>query len=94
MIYVNHLSNYSSKYSIEGNLLLLTSNTKEILDLKPDILITIGGQSGDYPFYLTFSKNNLLGIEHWRICEDGMIVDTYDKLTRVYQGSIFNFLIV
>lgn len=91
VIYVNHLSNYSSKYSIEGNLLLLTSNTKEILDLKPDILITIGGQSGDYPFYLTFSKNNLLGIEHWRICEDGMIVDTYDKLTRVYQGSIFNF---
>ena len=91
VIYVNHLSNYYSKYTIEGNLLLLTSNKEEILMLQPDILISIGGQSGDYPFYLAFSNNNLVSMEHWRVCQDGSVVDTYDKLTRVYQGTIVDF---
>lgn len=91
VIYVNHLSNYSSHYTVEGNLLLLTSNSDEIESIKPDVLITIGGQSGDYPFYLAFSRNTLHDIEHWRICEDGAVVDTYDKLTRIYQGSLVKF---
>lgn len=91
VIYVNHLSNFSNAYSVEGNLLLLTLNPDEIEIIKPDIIISIGGQTGDYPFYLAFSKNSLIGIEHWRICEDGKIVDTYDKLTRVYQGNITDF---
>ena len=91
MVYVNHLSNFSNDYSVEGNLLLLTSNTEEIEKIKPDIMISIGGQTGDYPFYLAFSKNSLTGIEHWRLCEDGNIVDTYDKLARVYQGNITDF---
>lgn len=91
VVYVNHLSNFSNEYSVEGNLLLLTSNTEEIEKIKPDIMISIGGQTGDYPFYLAFSKNSILGIEHWRLCEDGNVVDTYDKLTRVYQGNIVDF---
>lgn len=91
VVYVNHLSNFSNDYSVEGNLFLLTSNTEEIETIKPDILISIGGQTGDYPFYLAFSKNSLTGIDHWRLCEDGNIVDTYDKLVRVYQGKITDF---
>lgn len=91
VIYANHLSNFSSKYTVAGNLMLLTSNLKEITDIKPDVLISIGGQSGDYPFFLAFSRNDLNGIEHWRICDDGAVVDTYDKLTRIYQGSSVEF---
>lgn len=91
VIYVNHLSNFSSEYSIEGNLFLLTSNYEEINNIKPDILITIGGQTGDYPFYLAFSDNSLHNMEHWRICEDGAVADTYDKLTRIYQGTLIDF---
>lgn len=90
-IYVNHLSNFSNEYTIEANLLLLTSNDEEINEIKPDIMITIGGQTGDYPFFLAFSKNNIDNIEHWRICRDGCVVDTYDKLTRIYQGEISEF---
>ena len=71
--------------------MLLTSNLKEITDIKPDVLISIGRQSGDYPFFLAFSRNDLNGIEHWRICDDGAVVDTYDKLTRIYQGSSVEF---
>src|SRR5699024_1490337 len=91
VVYVNHLSNFSNDYSVEGNLLLLTSNTEEIEVIKPDVIISIGGQTGDYPFYLAFSKNSLTGVEHWRLSEDGKVVDTYDKLTRVYQGNLTDF---
>lgn len=91
VVYVNHLSNFSNDYSVEGNLFLLTSNTEEIEIIKPDILISIGGQTGDYPFYLALSKNVITGIEHWRLCDDGNVVDTYDKLTRVYQGNVTDF---
>lgn len=91
VVYVNHLSNFKNNYSVEGNLFLLTSNFAGVKEVSPDIIISIGGQTGDYPFYLAFSRNNLEGIEHWRICDDGKVVDTYDKLTRVYQGSIVEF---
>lgn len=91
VIYVNHLSNFQNSYSVNGNFLLLVSNCKEISEIKPDILITIGGQTGDYPFYLAFSNNMLDEIEHWRVCIEGDVVDTYDKLTRIYQGTIVDF---
>ncbi len=91
VIYKNHLSNFSNDYTIEGNLMLLTSTVEEINEISPDIIISIGGQTGDYPFYLSFSKNNLNNIEHWRICKDGNVIDTYDKLTRVYQGKFEDF---
>lgn len=91
VIYVNHLSNFQNDYSINGNFFLLVSNCKEINEIKPDILITIGGQSGDYPFYTAFSNNLLDEMEHWRVCVEGDVVDTYDKLTRIYQGTIIDF---
>lgn len=43
VVYVNHLSNYHGKYSIQGNLLVACGGMKK---LHPDILITIGGQTG------------------------------------------------
>lgn len=91
VVYVNHLSNFINEYSIEGNFLLLVSEIKELDSIKPDIIVSIGGQPGDYPFYLTFSQNTLSNVEHWRICDDGKVVDTYDKLTRIYQGNVLEF---
>lgn len=90
-VYTNHLSNYNGKYSVNGNLFLLTARAEEIEEIKPDIIISIGGQTGDYPFYLSFANNALTGVEHWRITECGDVVDTYDKLTRIYQGKIEDF---
>ena len=91
VVYTNHLSNFNNKFSVDANLLLSTSTIDELNVIKPDIIISLGGQSGDYPFYLAFSKNILTGLEHWRVCQDGEIVDTYDKLTRVYQGDLIGF---
>lgn len=91
MIYVNHLSNLHTKYTIEGNLFLSTNPyEEEIRDFIPDILISIGGQTGDYPFYRIFSKTEY-NFEHWSINESGNVIDTYDKLTRIYQMDLKEF---
>lgn len=85
VIYVNHLSNMYNDYTIHGNL-LLTCISQSVFDESfcPDILITIGGQTGDYPLYhkLADSKNKY---EHWRISEKGDVIDTYDHLTKVFE---------
>ena len=91
VIYTNHLSNLKNKYTVNGNLLLSVINDADFEEIKPDILITIGGQTGDYPFYLRFSKTRYVNMEHWRISSDGGIVDTYDKLTCVFQGRESDF---
>lgn len=91
VIYVNHLSNFNNDYSVEGNLFLLTASSDDLSSIKPDVIISIGGQTGDYPFFTTFSNNSIVSIQHWRICEDGKLVDTYDKLTRIYQGDSIEF---
>lgn len=91
IVYTNHLSNFHNDYTVEANLLLLTSTVEEIEKIRPDIIISVGGQTGDYPFYLIFSSTELSMIEHWRICDDGRVIDTYDKLTRIYQGDFVDF---
>ncbi len=90
-IYVNHLSNMRNRYTVFGNLLLSTISQNEFnKGFAPEILITIGGQTGDYPLY-----HKLTGIdanyEHWRISDTGDIVDTYDHLTRVYECTVDEF---
>ena len=92
VVYTNHLSNYFGDYSISGTVKMLTMdfiffNQK----LKPDVLITIGGQTGDYPFYNLLSRNDILDMEHWKICDDGKVCDTYDKLTKIIQASELDF---
>lgn len=91
VVYTNHLSNFSNKFSLDANLLLSTITLDELNVIKPDLIISLGGQPGDYPFYLAFSRNDLSGLEHWRVCQDGEVVDTYDKLTRIYQGRLIEF---
>lgn len=91
-VYTNHLSNYHGKYSINANL-LVGGMSQEIfnLEMKPDVLITFGGITGDYNAYRhLFSLNKNIS-EHWRIAEDGDVVDTYNQLTRVYQMSVEEF---
>lgn len=91
VIYVNNLSNYRGEYTFFGNLFLSTITQEEFNSFySPDVLITIGGQTGDYPLYhkLAACTNNY---EHWRIAPNGDIVDTYDHLTRVYECSCYDF---
>lgn len=92
-VYTNHLSNYNGKYSVNANLLLTSMKMEQLQDLKPDVILSFGGQTGDYPLYKFLYKLNADEVEHWRISEDGAVVDTYDKLTRVYQCDIEQFFL-
>lgn len=90
IVYTNHLSNLHMEGEIQGNL-LLSSMSQALFDEKyaPDILISIGGQTGDYSVFGKLKGNNML--EHWRVSTEGTVVDTYDKLTKVFQCSIKHF---
>ena len=93
VIYTNHLSNLHTEYAVNGNLFLSTSPfDDELKELLPDILISIGGQTGDYPFYRTFSRTQYQ-FEHWSINESGNVADTYDKLTSIYQMGLKDFFL-
>jgi len=83
VIYVNHLSNYHGEFSVSANLLLSVGALK-IAEMQPDIVISIGGQTGDYPLYN--SLNSSIGnAEHWRVSEDGKLIDTYGYLTKIFE---------
>ena len=84
-IYVNNISNYHGKYAVHGNLLLTCDG---ISNLVPDIVITIGGQTGDYSIFRSLNK---VKFEHWRVCEDGQPTDTYNQLTRIYECPDYYF---
>lgn len=91
-VYTNHLSNYHGKHSIFGNLAMTTlSNDDFLKNYKPDVLITIGGQTGDYPLCWRLSAGSKFEFEHWRVCENGNIADTYFKLTKVFECNIETF---
>lgn len=86
VVYVNHLSNYKGAYSISANLLVSCGGFSI---LKPDVLITIGGQTGDYSIYNALQS--LGNAEHWRVAEDGAYVDTYGHLTRIFECPDYYF---
>ena len=84
-VYANHLSNFHGNYSVNANLgFTYMPIDVFVKEYAPEIIISIGGQTGDYPLYLLLSRPEF-NAEHWRVSEDGQIIDTYDKLTRVYK---------
>ena len=91
VIYANQLSNISNDYVVYGNR-LMSWTSQQVFDeiYCPDILITIGGQTGDYPLYHKLAEANR-PYEHWRISPGGEIVDTYDHLTKVFECDYDEF---
>lgn len=87
-VYINQLSNCKGKYTFFGNLLFSAISPVVFKrDLQPDIIISIGGQTGDYPLYRMLSRQDMNDVEHWRVSTYGDVVDTYDKLTKVFECS-------
>ena len=85
-IYTDYTSNYSGKYAINANP-MMQNISQELFSEKfcPDILITIGGLTGDYCIYYKLFNSPEKSFEHWRVALDGDVVDTYGNLTRVYE---------
>ncbi|WP_320040585.1 thiamine pyrophosphate-binding protein [uncultured Desulfobacter sp.] len=92
-IYVNHLSNYHGEYTVPANIVLSVMSDDAFKKIyKPDILITIGGQTGDYPLLRKLSAGSECDFEHWHVKGNGEVVDTYDKLTKVFECPFDEFL--
>lgn len=92
VIYVNSLSNFHGKYSVAANLELSSISLDEFVkSYAPDLILSIGGQTGDYPLYNLLAKPELVNTKHWRVNEDGKVIDTYDKLTAIFECTIIDF---
>lgn len=91
-VYSHHISNYHGAFSFNANA-AVTYLSQDYFEREciPDILITIGGLTGDYGIYSKLFNAPDESFEHWRIDRDGDIVDTYGKLTKVFEMSIEQF---
>lgn len=91
-VYSDHTSNYYGEYALNANPLMSTITQSLFVEqYKPDVLITIGGLTGDYAIYSPLFNCSEGAFEHWRVNIDGSVVDTYGKLTRVYEMSMVDF---
>lgn len=85
VVYVNRLSNYFGAQAVSGSLLVENMDQRAFNSYKPDLLITIGGQHGDYG--ISDRLKAAEGFEHWRVAQDGRLEDTYGNLTAVFQTT-------
>lgn len=88
VVYTNHLSNYDGPNAVNAPLLIENMNSKRFVEYQHDLLITIGGQIGDYGFD---SLARRTPVEHWRVNEDGLIQDTYGRLSKVFEMGEVDF---
>lgn len=88
VVYTNQLSNYFGPKSVPATLLVENIDTPTFVTYAPDVLITIGGQPGDYGIDAKLRSGTY---EHWRVNKDGRIEDTYGRLTRVFECSEEDF---
>lgn len=85
-VYVDHTSNYFGKYARICSLTVNNmSNSLFETEFLPDILITIGGLTGNYGIYGKLFNAPDGSFEHWRVSEDGNVIDTYGKLTKIFE---------
>lgn len=79
-------SGYSGMYSVQSALLAAQEVPMNKNLFECDILIHIGGISGDY-----YTMNAIQAKEVWRVDEDGKIKDKFKKLTNVFVMSETEF---
>lgn len=91
-VYTTHISNYCGKYSLNAVPILVGStHDYYVKALRPEVVITIGGTTGDYDLLNMLTSDNNGNLEVWRVNIDGNVVDTYGKLTKVFQMNYTTF---
>lgn len=81
-------SNYKGRYRVLSALIASQEKTIDNQLFECDVLIHIGGISGDY-----YTMNSIKAKEVWRIDEDGKIKDKFKRLTYVFVMSESEFFI-
>ena len=82
VVFTDHSSSYKGKYNVLATILATQSDATEFDELlKPDLLIYIGEQSGDY-----YMLGKLRGAKAvWRVSPDGEVRSPFGKLKNVFQ---------
>lgn len=81
-------SNYKGRYRVLSALIASQEKAVDNQLFECDVLIHIGGISGDY-----YTMNSIKAKEVWRIDEDGKIKDKFKRLTYVFIMSESEFFI-
>lgn len=91
-VYTTHISNYHGEYSLNA-VPILVGSAKGFYEkfLEPDVVITLGGVTGDYDCLNRLSRSKKSSLEVWRVNTDGNVIDTYGKLTTVFQMRVEDF---
>lgn len=85
-VFTDHTSSYAGKNKLSTAQVFGVMSS----DQKPELIIDIGGVTGDYDAY-----GALQGIEVWRISEDGEIHDRFRSMTKLFdmgEAIFFNSL--
>ena len=90
VVSVEHMSNLKFESSLLTAKLTESLSEKSSDLLKPDIVITFEGNfCSDYKYIL---RSQYKSIEHWRVNEDGKIVDVFKSLTTVFECGTICFI--
>lgn len=91
-VYTSHISNYHGKYAFNG-LPVVAGASAELFEqnLMPDLIICLGGITGDYDLYFKLRHGIAEGVDLWRVNLDGNVIDTYGRLTKVFQMNPEDF---
>ena len=82
VVFCDQTSNYKGKYRALLSLVGTQEGNRTYLEkLAPDLLIHIGGISGDYASYNFCRKARTV----WRVNEDGVVRDLFHKLSYVFE---------
>lgn len=90
VILTDHLSNVHIDENKRYDLLLRTASERELQELSPELLITIGGHTVSKRIKHFLRNCNIK--EHWHISPSGEVTDTYQKVTDIVKCDYESFL--
>lgn len=92
-VYADSIANYHGKFALQPYIISMNCSQKAFNEiLKPDIVISIGGILGEYGIFGKLFNAPAGSFEHWRVAEDGNVVDTFKKLTKIFECSTKYFI--
>ncbi len=92
VIVTDHLSNLKCKNAVMSLNTLRAIDQKEFdANFAPDIVITVGGKRMLNDPIIPKLRSQRPPLGHWSICPDGNIMDTFRKLSRIFECSPMYF---
>lgn len=88
VVITDAISNYHGKYTYLSTPVLRNyDNDKFSEELWAEVVITVGGRRSLNDPILPRLRAQKKGWGHWRVAEDGLVADTYRKLSNVFECS-------